>query len=89
MARFLLALVALFVAVGVANGSGEPIGKSTFQSIVLGNPHLWLVEYMSPRCGTCQEMAPVWRRFVSKNEGKVKFGQVNIDDKGARSPREC
>lgn len=87
MARSLLALVALFVAVGAANGAGAPIGKSTFPSVVLGNPHLWLVEYMSPRCGTCQEMAPVWGRFVSKNEGKVKFGQVNIDDRGACPPR--
>ena len=85
--RRVLALATLFAAVGVARGSGEPIGKSNFQSIVLSNPHLWVVEYMSPRCGTCQEMAPVWQRFVGQNGGKVKFGQVNIDDKGACAHR--
>eukprot|EP00227_Mantoniella_beaufortii_P009352 CAMPEP_0197590340 /NCGR_PEP_ID=MMETSP1326-20131121/10963_1 /TAXON_ID=1155430 /ORGANISM="Genus nov. species nov., Strain RCC2288" /LENGTH=155 /DNA_ID=CAMNT_0043155359 /DNA_START=82 /DNA_END=549 /DNA_ORIENTATION=+ len=79
-AASLLALLALCATLGVAHGSGEPISKSTFARRVLGNKDLWLVEYMSPRCGTCQEMAPVWKQFVSANIHKVKFGQVNIDD---------
>ena len=57
--------------------------KANFYDVVLDDPNLWLVEYMSPRCGTCQEMSPVWQEFVSKNSGKAKFGQVDIDDKGA------
>ena len=86
-AAALLALLALCGSLGVAHGSGEPISKSSFARKVLGNSDLWLVEYMSPRCGTCQEMAPVWRTFVAANLQKVKFGQVNIDDDGASALR--
>lgn len=83
----LLALVVALVAlVGSARGAGQPIGKSTFEARVLHTPHVWLVEYMSPRCGTCQELAPVWRDFVARNGGKVKCGQVNIDDAGEGTP---
>jgi hypothetical protein len=30
-------------------------------------------------------MEPVWSEFVAKHGGRVKFGQVNIDDQGATS----
>ena len=72
-----VALVAL-AATG-ARASGEPIGQSDFQRKVLDNDYVWIVEYMSSRCGTCREMAPVWQAFFVKHMREVKVGQVSID----------
>eukprot|EP00740_Mantoniella_antarctica_P006732 CAMPEP_0181364874 /NCGR_PEP_ID=MMETSP1106-20121128/9697_1 /TAXON_ID=81844 /ORGANISM="Mantoniella antarctica, Strain SL-175" /LENGTH=152 /DNA_ID=CAMNT_0023479773 /DNA_START=77 /DNA_END=535 /DNA_ORIENTATION=+ len=76
----LLVILVSLAACGVCTGTGVPLSRATFQPLVSGSPHLWLVEYMSPRCGTCKEMEPVWSEFVAKHGGRVKFGQVNIDD---------
>ena len=40
---------------------------------------VWVLEYHSPRCGTCQELAPLFAELARKNSAKARFGAVNID----------
>ena len=79
-ARLALVVAALAALVAPALASGEPVGLSDFQRKVLDDDNLWLLEYMSPRCGTCLEMEPVWRMFHYKHGDRVRIGQVSIDD---------
>ena len=64
------------------NGQAEvyvPIDSGNVEEKVVRSPDVWLVEFQSPRCGSCQEMAPVWNEFASRNGKYVRLGQVSID----------
>jgi len=76
--RVLLALIALIALPTASLASGEPLHIGNFQR-TLDADELWVVEIMSPMCGTCQTFAPVWQGFSAKHGTKVKVGQVNID----------
>jgi thiol-disulfide isomerase/thioredoxin len=76
--RLLFALVALVTAPVACVASGEPLHIGNFQRI-LDADELWVVEVMSPMCGTCQTFAPVWQAFHATHGLKVKIGQINID----------
>ena len=76
--HLLVALVALLVLPLAVVASGEPLHIDNFQR-TLDADELWVVEIMSPKCGTCQTFAPVWQAFATKHGREVKIGQVNID----------
>ena len=76
--RFVLTFLTLVVLPTACLGSGEPLHFGNFQR-TLDADELWVVEIMSPMCGTCQLFAPVWQGFHAKHGTKVKVGQVNID----------
>ena len=87
-ARVLFVFAAVFSLAGVALGAGEPVDSSNVDATVLASDDAWIVEFQSPRCGSCQEMAPVWGQFVERNKRHVRFGQVNIDtDEGMELAR--
>ena len=83
--RPLASLLVLLAAAGVAAG-GEKVDAENFERLVAGSSEAWVLEYMSPRCGTCQEMAPVFAAVAEKLKGEVRFGTVDIDTDGARLP---
>jgi thioredoxin len=60
---------------------GRPvsISDSAFASEVLGFEGAVLVEFLSPRCGHCQRLAPVLDELASVYAGRVKFVTLNID----------
>merc|ERR1712216_596742 len=78
MPRALVALVALLALPLAFVASGEPLHIGNFQR-TLDADELWVVEIMSPMCGTCQSFAPAWQAFATKRGREVKLGQVNID----------
>eukprot|EP01031_Cornospumella_fuschlensis_P038978 gene38978-47417_t len=80
MAALLLVVVflsLLMVAVGAEAGIFDLDPKS-FNEEVLNDERVWLVEFYSPMCGSCQEFAPIWHKIAQKTKTLVK-GQVNID----------
>eukprot|EP00217_Crustomastix_stigmatica_P008560 CAMPEP_0183803066 /NCGR_PEP_ID=MMETSP0803_2-20130417/32039_1 /TAXON_ID=195967 /ORGANISM="Crustomastix stigmata, Strain CCMP3273" /LENGTH=104 /DNA_ID=CAMNT_0026047799 /DNA_START=1 /DNA_END=312 /DNA_ORIENTATION=+ len=78
LASVLVLLVTSTVARAVAAG-GERVDAENFERLVGGSGEAWVLEYMSPRCGTCQEMAPVFAAVAEKLKGEVRFGTVDID----------
>lgn len=42
---------------------------------------IWLIEFYSPMCGSCQEFSPIWKDLEDSLRGKISCGKVNIDDK--------
>ena len=54
----------------------------TFDEMVLYSDDLWIIDFYSPHCGHCLELAPKWEFAASKMVGKAKFGKVNaIEEK--------
>jgi len=39
----------------------------------------WVVEFYSPRCGTCAELAPLYEALAQRHSHRVHFGGVDID----------
>jgi len=80
LTRTLLFVSTLFaLSAVVASGAGVPIDSGNVEEKVVRSPDVWLVEFQSPRCGSCQEMAPVWNEFAARNGKYVRLGQVSID----------
>ena len=61
MPRALVALLALLALPLAVVASGEPLHIGNFQR-TLDADELWVVEIMSPICGTCQSFARCGRR---------------------------
>lgn len=64
-----------------ASSSLKSVDANSFETTVANTDHVWLLEFMSPRCGTCKEMAPVYEQVAASLSDKFEFGTVNIDDK--------
>ncbi len=56
------------------------IDVNNFEELVRNTNDIWLLEFYSERCGTCQEFEPTWKKVVPKING-VKIGRINIDKK--------
>ncbi|XP_029461795.1 dnaJ homolog subfamily C member 10 isoform X2 [Rhinatrema bivittatum] len=41
---------------------------------------LWFVNFYSPRCSHCHELAPTWRQFAKEMDGLIRIGAVNCGD---------
>ena len=63
----------------------ESITSKNFEGKVLSSGRVWLLEFYSNRCGSCQEFKPTFESVVEelKKKGiKIEIGMVGIDDKG-------
>jgi len=40
----------------------------------------WFVNFYSPRCSHCHELAPTWRKFAEEMSGVVNIGAMNCRD---------
>eukprot|EP00096_Caligus_rogercresseyi_P013411 TRINITY_DN6060_c0_g1_i2.p1 TRINITY_DN6060_c0_g1~~TRINITY_DN6060_c0_g1_i2.p1 ORF type:complete len:797 (+),score=193.16 TRINITY_DN6060_c0_g1_i2:169-2559(+) len=45
----------------------------------------WFINFYSPQCSHCREIAPAWRRLSKKLDGVIRIGAVNCQD----SPMLC
>nr|CDS34617.1 protein disulfide isomerase A6 [Hymenolepis microstoma]CUU98685.1 protein disulfide isomerase A6 [Hymenolepis microstoma] len=50
---------------------------ANFDSLVLQSDYDWLVAFIAPWCGHCQNLKPEWRKAAEKLRGKVKVGTVD------------
>ncbi|GFR29666.1 dnaJ homolog subfamily C member 10 [Trichonephila clavata] len=54
--------------------------KADFVQTVLESEDLWFVNFYSPQCSHCHDLAPTWRELARKFEGVVRFGAVNCEE---------
>ncbi|RYG65603.1 hypothetical protein EON64_11585 [archaeon] len=77
---FLLFTLCVAMAMVVGEAGIFDLDPKKFQEEVVSDERVWLVEFYSPMCGSCQEFAPTWHKIAQKTKTMVK-GQVNIDTK--------
>nr|XP_033802076.1 dnaJ homolog subfamily C member 10 [Geotrypetes seraphini]XP_033802077.1 dnaJ homolog subfamily C member 10 [Geotrypetes seraphini]XP_033802079.1 dnaJ homolog subfamily C member 10 [Geotrypetes seraphini] len=41
---------------------------------------LWFVNFYSPHCSHCHDLAPTWRKFAKEMDGLIRIGAVNCGD---------
>ncbi len=51
-----------------------------FRRSVGGSDDIWFVNYYSPQCSHCHDLAPTWRRLARTLNGIVRVGAVNCQD---------
>lgn len=69
-------LLAIFT---LTHSISEKLDPKEFQSKVLEDDRVWLLEFYSPMCGSCTEFSPVWTKLESAAKSMVT-SKVNIDD---------
>ena len=52
-----------------------------FESLVIKDSKVWLLEFYSGMCGSCKEFAPVWNKLENTLQSSISLGKINIDDK--------
>lgn len=60
--------------------SAIDLQADTFVETVVDSDKVWVVEFYSSMCGSCQEFAPIWKK-VKGAFTNVEYGEVNIDQK--------
>lgn len=74
------ALVLIFLSLIVLAASlTEKLDPTEFQTKVLEDDRVWMLEFYSPMCGSCTEFAPVWSKIESSAKSVVT-NKVNIDE---------
>lgn len=81
MVRSLLHL-ALLCSLAACAAALPAVDDASFESLVLASDEAWVLEFSSPRCGTCQELAPLYAAVAGRLGGSAQFGEVNIDTDG-------
>lgn len=71
-------LLVLIIITILVNSEGD-IDPKLFQSNVIGDEKLWLVEFYSYKCGSCQEFAPTWKK-VTESVKSISTGKINVDN---------
>lgn len=56
------------------------LDTANFDTEVLKNELPVLVDFYADWCGPCKMMAPVVEQLEKEYEGKIKVGQLNVDD---------
>lgn len=56
------------------------LSKADFQQSVLNTNSLWFINFYSPMCSHCHDLAPVWRALAKEMEGVIRIGAVNCED---------
>lgn len=75
LVRFALLLASLLPALA----SLRVVDDASFDATVLASPDAWVLEFSSPRCGTCRELAPLYAAVAAKLGASARFGEVDID----------
>ncbi|ESP03215.1 hypothetical protein LOTGIDRAFT_171701 [Lottia gigantea] len=54
--------------------------KVDFEQSVEGTDDIWFINFYSPQCSHCHDLAPDWRRLAKELEGVIRIGAVNCGD---------
>lgn len=58
----------------------ETPGHNEFFDSAVNSEELWFVNFYSPGCSHCHDLAPEWRRFATMMLGVIKVAAVNCQD---------
>ena len=47
---------------------------------VLNSRSIWFINFYSPMCSHCHDLAPAWRRLARDLEGVIRIGAVNCEE---------
>ena len=78
----MLRLALLLASVALAAASLPSVDDGSFEAQVAASPDAWVLEFSSPRCGTCRELAPLYAAVAARLGGAARFGEVDIDSEG-------
>ncbi|XP_066146223.1 dnaJ homolog subfamily C member 10-like [Euwallacea fornicatus] len=56
------------------------LSKSDYELNVLDINQAWFVNFYSPHCHHCVELAPIWRKLAAELEGVVRIAAVNCEE---------
>ncbi|XP_067687759.1 dnaJ homolog subfamily C member 10-like [Haliotis asinina] len=56
------------------------LSRSDFEQSVEGTGDIWFINYYSPHCSHCHDLAPTWREVARQLEGVIRIGAVNCED---------
>lgn len=56
------------------------LSSSDFAQSVAGTSDKWFINFYSPWCSHCHDLAPTWRALARDLEGVVRFGAVNCEE---------
>lgn len=76
-----LLLLFIIYTIYFCSVSSSDIQPDNFDSDVVNDPKVWLVEFYSGMCGSCKEFSPVWNKLESSLKGSLLMGKINIDNK--------
>ena len=52
---------------------------ANFQAEVLQSPMPVLVDFTATWCGPCKQLVPILEKAAEEYQGRIKFGQVDVD----------
>ncbi len=58
----------------------KEINTDSFESEVLNNNGITVVDFFANWCGPCRKLAPILEEVEQELEGKVQFTKINTDD---------
>lgn len=70
----------ILTTVLVTVASRGDLDPDSFQNTVIEDGRVWVVEFYSGMCGSCQEFAPTWTR-IEDSLKSIATGKINIDKK--------
>lgn len=56
------------------------LDSADFQRGVLESHDMWFINFYSPSCGHCHDLAPAWRTVAKQLEGVIRIGAVNCQE---------
>ena len=58
----------------------QEINVENFQSEVINNSEITVVDFFADWCGPCRKLSPIMEEIEQELTGKVKFTKINTDN---------
>ncbi|KAI4463825.1 protein disulfide-isomerase a6 [Holotrichia oblita] len=56
------------------------LNPNNFDSLVVNNDEVWIVQFFASWCGHCQQLVPEYQKAATALKGVVKVGAINADE---------